>query len=143
MAWDITGIGSVLGLGGKLIDRLWPDPAARDAAKLELFKAQQAGEFKEMDQAFELAKAQVGVNAVEAGASSVFVAGWRPAIGWVCAAALAYQYIIRPLAQFGFALAGQQLPPLLGIDDNLWQLMLGMLGLGGLRSYEKTKGVSK
>lgn len=143
MAWDITGIGSVLDLGGKLIDRLWPDPAQRDAAKLELFKAQQAGEFKEMDQVFELAKAQVGVNAAEAGSGSVFVAGWRPAIGWVCAAALAYQYIVRPVAQFGFTLAGQQLPPLLGIDDNLWQLMLGMLGLGGLRSYEKAKGVAR
>jgi hypothetical protein len=140
---DITGIGSVLDFGGKLIDRIWPDPAQRDAAKLELFKAQQAGEFKELDQVFELAKGQIGINAVEAASPSGFTSGWRPAIGWVCAAALAYQYVGRPVLQLGFGLAGQVLPPLPGIDGELWQLMLGMLGLGGIRTYEKVKGVAR
>lgn len=139
---DITGISSVLDFGSKIIDRVWPDPQQAAAAKLELFKAQQAGEFKEMDQAFELAKAQIGVNQAEAGNGSVFVSGWRPAIGWVCAAALGYQYLLRPLAAWGFAAFGHQLPVLPGLDDNLWQLMMGMLGLGSLRSYEKVKGVA-
>ena len=142
MGMDITGIGSVLDFGGKLIDRIWPDPAQRDAAKLELFKAQQAGEFKALDQAFELAKAQTSINVTEAASASIFVAGWRPAIGWVCASALAYQYVARPLLQFGFAVGGHPLPPLPGIDDNLWQLMLGILGLGGLRSWEKVKSAA-
>jgi hypothetical protein len=140
---DITGISSVLDFGSKIIDRVWPDPAQAAAAKLELFKAQQAGEFKEMDQAFELAKAQIGVNQAEAGNGSVFVSGWRPAIGWVCAAALGYQYLLRPLVSWGVLAAGHSLPAMPGLDENLWQLMMGMLGLGGLRTFEKVKGASK
>lgn len=143
MGLDITGIGSVLDFGSKIIDRIWPDPAQRDAAKLELFKAQQAGEFKQMDQAFELAKAQIGVNQTEAANANLFTSGWRPAIGWVCAAALAYQYVGRPLVAWGFAVAGHPLSPMPGLDDNLWQLMLGMLGLGGLRTFEKIQGAAK
>lgn len=140
---DVTGISSVLDFGSKIIDRVWPDPAQAAAAKLELFKAQQAGEFKEMDQAFEIAKAQIGVNQVEAGNGAVFVSGWRPAIGWVCAAALAYQYLLRPLVSWGVLAAGHSLPPMPGLDENLWQLMMGMLGLGGLRTFEKVKGATK
>lgn len=143
MGFDITGIGSVLDFGSKIIDRIWPDPAQRDAAKLELFKAQQAGEFKQMDQAFELAKGQIGVNQAEAASANLFTSGWRPAIGWVCAAALAYQYVGRPLVAWAFAVAGHPLAPMPGLDDNLWQLMLGMLGLGGLRTFEKIQGASK
>lgn len=143
MGFDITGIGSVLDFGSKLIDRIWPDPAQRDAAKLELFKAQQAGEFKEMDQAFEIAKSQVSVNQIEASNGSLFVAGWRPFIGWVCGAALAYQYVARPLVMWGILSAGYTVPEMPGLDDNLWQLLLGMLGLGGLRTFEKVKGISK
>jgi hypothetical protein len=142
MNMDITGIGSLLDFGGKIIDRIWPDPAQRDAAKLELFKAQQAGEFKEMEQAFELAKAQIGVNAVEAASPSLFTSGWRPAIGWICGAALAYQYLLRPLVSWGVIAAGHPLPMMPGLDDNLWQLLMGMLGLGGLRTFEKVKGVA-
>lgn len=143
MGFDITGIGSVLDFGSKLIDRIWPDPVQRDAAKLELFKAQQAGEFKEMDQAFEIAKAQIGVNQAEAGNGSLFVSGWRPFIGWVCGAALTYQYVMRPLVMWGILSAGYSVPEMPGLDDNLWQLLLGMLGLGGLRTFEKVKGISK
>ena len=63
-------------------------------------------------------------------------------IGWVCALALAYQYLLKPLAMgilpnFGIAIA-----PLPGLDDNLWQLMMGMLGMGGLRTFEKVQGVA-
>ena len=137
---DITGIGSVLDFGSKIIDRVWPDPAQRDAAKLELFKAQQAGEFKEADQVFALAQGQIGVNAEEAKNANFFVSGWRPSIGWICSAALAYQYVVRPIATWGLLVAGHAVPPMPGLDDNLWQLLLGMLGLGGLRTFEKLKG---
>jgi len=140
---DITGISSVLDFGSKIIDRVWPDPQQAAAAKLELFKAQQAGEFKEMDQAFEIAKAQISVNQTEAGNGAVFVSGWRPAIGWVCACALAYQYLIRPIVSWGVVAIGHPLPAMPGLDENLWQLMMGMLGLGGLRTFEKVKGASK
>lgn len=143
MAFDLTGIGSALEFGGKILDRLVPDPAQRDAAKLELFKAQQAGEFKEMDQIFELAKGQQDINKTEAASPSLFVAGWRPAVGWVCVAALAYQYVGRPIIGWGVSAAGYVVPPMPGLDDALWQLLLGMLGLGGLRTYEKVRGAAQ
>jgi hypothetical protein len=139
---DITGIGSVLDFGSKIIERVWPDPAQRDAAKLELFKAQQAGEFKEMDQAFQIAQGQIAVNTEEAKSANLFTSGWRPSIGWVCSFALAYQYIVRPLLTWGLMATGHAIPPMPGLDDNLWQLLLGMLGLGGLRTVEKLKGAA-
>jgi hypothetical protein len=134
MAFD--PVSAALDIGGKLIDRLWPDPTQAAAAKLELLKLQQSGDLAQIT-------GQLEINKVEAANSSVFVAGWRPAIGWVCALALFYQYLVRPIAQGAFAAAGHPLPPLVGLDDNLWQLLLGMLGLGGLRTYEKVQGVTK
>lgn len=127
---------AVLDIGGKLIDRLWPDPAKRDLAKLELFKLHQAGELQ-------VIAGQIETNKVEAASASVFVAGWRPFIGWVCGAALAYQFVARPLLEFGFAAAGHPLPKLPGLDSTLWELLFGMLGLGGLRTVEKIKGVAR
>jgi len=121
---------ALLGLGGKLIDKLIPDPAARDAARLELLKLQQSGELATM-------VAQTDINKVEAANPSVFVSGWRPAIGWVCALAMAYQYLIRP-----FLVAFYPVLAFPGLDDNLWQLLAGMLGLGGLRTFEKLNGVA-
>lgn len=143
MALDIAGLGSIADFAGKVLDKIFPDPVARDAAKLELFKAQQAGELAELTAQWDNAKAQAAVNQVEAGSPSLFVSGWRPAVGWCCAAALMFQYIARPLIQWAGAISGHPLPPLPGIDDNLWQLMLGMLGLGGLRTFERVKGVAK
>lgn len=134
MAFD--PVSAALDIGGKLIDRLWPDPTQAAAAKLELLKLQQSGDLAQIT-------GQLEINKAEAQNSSVFVAGWRPAIGWVCAMALFYQYLVRPIAQGAFAAAGHPLPPLVGLDDNLWQLLLGMLGLGGLRTYEKVQGVTK
>jgi hypothetical protein len=123
-------VDALLGLGGKLIDKLIPDPAARDAAKLELLKLQQSGELAAM-------VAQTDINKVEAANPSVFVSGWRPAVGWVCALAMAYQYLIRP-----FLAAFYPVLTFPGLDDNLWQLLAGMLGLGGLRTFEKLNGVA-
>lgn len=139
---DITGIGSVLDFGSKIIDRIWPNPAERDAAKLELFKAQQAGEFKEMDQAFQLAQGQIGVNAVEAASSSLFVSGWRPAVGWCCAAAFAYKFVLAPSVAFGLAAAGHPVDlPVLDFSE-MSTVLFGMLGMGALRTAEKIRGVA-
>lgn len=129
-------ISAALDIGGKLIDRLWPDPTQAAQAKLELIKLQQSGELAQIT-------GQLDINKAEAGNASVFVAGWRPFIGWVCGMALVYQYLIRPLASWGCAAAGHPVPVMPGLDDNLWQLLLGMLGLGGLRTAEKIKGVAK
>jgi len=126
----MIGLDAILGIGSKLIDKLIPDPAAQDAARLELLKLQQSGELAAMT-------AQTEINKAEASNPSVFVSGWRPAIGWVCALAMGYQYLARP-----FMTAFLPALTFPGLDDNLWQLMMGMLGLGGLRTFEKTQGVA-
>ena len=132
---SLDPISAALDLGNTLITRIFPDPAQAANAKLELIKLQQSGELASMT-------AQTDINKVEASSSSLFVSGWRPAIGWVCALALAYQYLLRPLSGSIGAIFGVTIPPLPGLDDNLWQLMMGMLGMGGLRTYEKTQGVA-
>ena len=128
-------ISAALDLGNTLITRIFPDPAQAANAKLELLKLQQSGDLATMI-------AQTDINKEEAKSSSLFVSGWRPAIGWVCALALAYQYLLRPLAGTVASIFGIIIPPLPGLDDNLWQLMMGMLGMGGLRTFEKVQGVA-
>jgi hypothetical protein len=134
---DITGIGSIFQFGTALIDKVFPDPAQREAAKLELFKAQQAGEFKEMDNALELAKGQMSINLEESKSPSIFASGWRPFIGWICGTGLAYQFLIYPvLVAF--------IPKIVQLDmGTLLTLLAGMLGLGAMRTTEKINGVAK
>ena len=109
-------------------------------------KAKLAHEIATMSEkhAQELAKGQLEVNKVEAGHRSRFVAGWRPFIGWICGAALAWHFVVAPLLTFVFAYLGADLPQLPSFDmDALMTVLLGMLGLGGLRTFEKAKGLSK
>jgi len=92
----------------------------------------------------ELAKGQLEVNAAEAKHRSIFVAGWRPFIGWTCGVALCWHFVAAPLVTFIAAYAGVSLPQLPTFDmDSLMTVLLGMLGLGGLRTYEKQKGLTK
>jgi hypothetical protein len=132
---SLDPISAALDLGNTLISRIFPDPVQADQAKLELLKLQQSGDLAIMT-------AQTDINKVEASSSSLFVSGWRPAIGWVCALALAYQYLLKPLLM-GFLPMFNITLALPGLDDNLWQLMMGMLGMGGLRTFEKIQGVAK
>jgi len=95
-------------------------------------------------QAHEAAMAQVATNQAEAKHRSIFVAGWRPFIGWTCGIALAYHFVLAPFILFGVSVAGVEIPPLPVFDmDSLMTVLLGMLGLGGLRTYEKSKGLTK
>lgn len=141
MAFD--PISAALDIGGKLIDRLWPNPEQRDAAKLELLKMQQSGELAILASETELAKGQQAINVEEAKSASLFVAGWRPFIGWVCGSAYAYVYVIQPFLVFILTAAGKPVTlPVVNFGD-MATVLLGMLGLGSMRSYEKVKGVSK
>lgn len=95
-------------------------------------------------QAHEAAMAQVEVNKAEAQHRSIFVAGWRPFIGWVCGVALAYHFVLAPFIVFGVAWIGAEIPEIPTFDmDSLMTVLLGMLGLGGMRSFEKAKGLTK
>ena len=92
----------------------------------------------------EIAMAQIEVNKAEAQSSSVFKGGWRPFIGWVCGFAFAYHFILQPVLIFGVGVAGIQLPALPEFDmSQMMPVLLGMLGLGGLRTFEKQKGITK
>lgn len=92
----------------------------------------------------QLALAQVEVNKAEAASNSVWKGGWRPFVGWVCGAAFAYHFVLQPLAIFGLAAYGMEVPPLPNFDmGQLMTVLMGMLGLGGLRSFEKYKHVAK
>ncbi len=121
---------------GTLIDRLIPDRAAAEKAKAEM-------EQQLVTAANAAAMAQVEVNKVEAAHSSVFVAGWRPSIGWVCAAGLAWAFVVAPVASWALMVLGikAELPAIQ--FDYLFELVLAMLGIGGLRTFEKLRGVAR
>ena len=131
----------LLSIGGKLIDRIFPDPAARDAAKLRLLELNQAGELEFLRADTQLALEQIKVNQAEASSPSLFKGGWRPFIGWTAGVGLAYQFIARPFLAWacGFDGATCLAPPALDLTD-LIALVTGMLGLGGMRTTERLKG---
>lgn len=92
-------------------------------------------------QAHESVMAQIEVNKAEAASASLFKGGLRPAVGWVCAMALFYHFILQPVLLFVVAVAGVAIPALPEFDmASLMPILLGMLGLGGLRTVEKIKG---
>jgi hypothetical protein len=119
----------------KLIDRI-PDPAAREKARLEAEATLLAASIEEM-------RGQVEINKVEAGNASVFVAGWRPAIGWSCALAFAFMYVVSPIIVWLGGIFGFSLPQPRFDADALMSLTFGMLGIAGFRTFEKVKGVAR
>lgn len=123
-------ISALFEVGSKVLDRILPDPAQQAAAKLELLKLQQSGELAQIS-------GQMEINKVEAANSSIFVSGWRPSIGWICGAGFAVQFVIGPLAEWGSALAGHPVKFPQMDTGTMMPLLLGMLGLGGLRTAEK------
>lgn len=125
-------ISAALDIGGKLIDRLWPNPEEAAKARLELLRMQQAGEL-----------AQIGVNTAEAAHPSIFVSGWRPAVGWVCVAACTWNWLALPALRLAADLYGH--PINVGPADlaEMWPVLMGMLGLGGLRTVEKLNGAAR
>ena len=126
---------------GNLMDRLFPDPKAAADAKLEVMRLAQSGELAQLNADVQLATGQIEVNKVEAASTSLFVAGWRPAVGWICAAAFAFKFIGGPAAFVLSQWVGH--PIVLPVFDftEMSTILLGMLGLGGLRTVEKVKRV--
>ena len=121
----------------KLLDKAIPDKDERNRLAHEI--ATMAAKH-----AHESALAQIDVNKEEAKHRNVFVAGWRPFIGWTCGVALAWHFVAAPMVMFVSAYVGVNLPELPVFDmDSLMTVLLGMLGLGGLRTYEKQKGITK
>ena len=127
---------------GNLLDRIFPDPKIAGDAKLEVMKLAQSGELAQLNADVQLATGQTEVNKVEASNTSLFVSGWRPAIGWVCGAAFAFKFILGPSAVVLMAMLGH--PITLPVFDftEMSTILMGMLGLGALRTVEKVKGAA-
>jgi hypothetical protein len=130
-----------------LIGRFFPDPEKQAEAQRALLQMQQNGELALLASETDLAKLQLQVNVEEAKHANIFVSGWRPCCGWVCAAAFAYSYVLLPTLQFfvftfGTATMAEQLAkaPALELSE-MMPVLLGMLGLSGLRTTERIKGV--
>lgn len=140
MPWD-----SVIDLIKTGIDKIWPDKTEAEKAKAALAQAQLQGALKDMEEQWENAKAQIEVNKQEAASNSVFIAGWRPFIGWTCGSAFAYAYVLQPIVVMVSNTIGHPIDPakLVKLDfDQINPVLFGMLGLGAMRTYEKVKGVA-
>jgi len=135
----------VAGLLRDVLDRFVADPkdkaAAIEAAQSRAFELATRGTFAERAE-LEQSAGQVATNQAEATSPSLLVAGWRPAVGWICASGFAMQFVISPMAEWLAALAGHPVKfPVLDMGTML-TLLGGMLGLGSLRTVEKVKGVA-
>lgn len=127
---------------GQILDKVLPDKGASDAAKLELVKMAQAGELAQLQADVTLATGQTDINKIEAGSNRLFVAGWRPFVGWICGLAVAFKFIGGPMLFMVAQAIGHPVALPNIATEELWPLLLGMLGLGGLRTVEKVKGAA-
>ncbi len=128
---------------GSFIDKLLPDPQAAADAKLKMLEMAQAGELAQLTAEVEMAKGQNAVNQAEAGSASIFVAGWRPFIGWTCGVTVAFKYVGGPLLVMLTQMTGHAVELPVIDSSELWPVLMGMLGLGGFRTIEKIKGATK
>lgn len=128
-------VAPLLEFGQSLLNRFFPNEEERRKAEAQFLKDAMDGELKQVI-------AQLQINATEAAHPSVWVAGWRPFYGWAGGAGFVYATILQPLLGWVAAVKGWPAPPTLNIEL-LWVVITGMLGIGGLRTYEKRTGVSK
>ena len=135
MGIDIAGIGSIADLANGIIGKIWPD-------KTQVERDQMAQAMVILQGEISASQAQIDTNKAEAASSSIFVSGWRPFIGWVCGGACAWNWVGLPVAVF---ISNAVHHPLIMAPADLTQmlpLLLGMLGLGSLRTVEKINGVA-
>jgi len=126
---------SIVGVAQTLIDKLIPDPKQKADALMKLEEMKQNGDLA-------VIAGQNDINKIEAANSSIFISGWRPAVGWVCVFALAYAMVVSPILAGVCLIFGKAVVmPAISIEF-LGSLLLGMLGLGGMRTIEKLNGVA-
>lgn len=131
-----AAIGPVFSFLDDALKRAFPDKTERERIQAQLQAEMLKGDIG-------LLQSQLQVNSVEAASSSLFVAGWRPFIGWTCGAALAYSYIAQPFMAFAIGCFAWKLPPLPVLDGaSLSTILMGMLGIAGMRTYEKVMKVA-
>lgn len=137
MGLPIPIVGDLIKSGFDLIDNLFTSDEEKAAERFKITELAQKGDLAELQAHVSLLQGQMAINAKEAGHKSVFVAGWRPFVGWVCGFGLLYVSLVEPIARFTATMFGYDgdFPV---IDTSLtMQVLLGMLGIAGMRSYDK------
>lgn len=125
----------------KVLGAVIPDPKAAAEANLRVLELAQKGELAWLDADVKLAVGQMAINQEEAKDPSLFKSGWRPAVGWLCVAGFAYMAVIRPIVPWLVQVVGIQVPPMPPVDTSeIMAILMGMLGLGGMRTAERLKG---
>tara|TARA_R110000751_G_scaffold264840_1_gene363940 strand:- start:24 stop:461 length:438 start_codon:yes stop_codon:yes gene_type:complete len=134
---------AALDVGKSLIEKIWPDPVKQSQEIRKLQELHQKGDLAVLNAEVQLLLGQINVNAAEANHKSIFVAGWRPFVGWVCGFGLLYASVIEPLMRF-IATVNDYTGTFPVLDTTItMQVLLGMLGLGLMRTKEKEKGTHK
>lgn len=134
-------ISALFSVGQSVIERIWPDPNKRAEEMRKLEEMKQRGDLAELEAHVKLLTGQLEINKMEAQHKSAFVAGWRPFVGWVGGVSLAYIGVLEPLLRFIAKVAGYDGEfPILDTSITL-QVLLGMLGIGTMRSFDKKNGV--
>jgi Holin of 3TMs, for gene-transfer release len=132
---DTNPLATILNLGTAIIDRVIPDKSAAAAAKAQLIQSEVNGDLQQLHD-------QVSVDLAEAANQSVFVAGWRPFVGWGCGVAFIYAFVVQPAVQFALVAFHSNFDvtklPKLDIST-MMPVLLGMLGLGAMRSWDKSQ----
>lgn len=122
----------------EIVGRFVPDPEQKAKMQLEVMRLQQEGAFKELEAQVQQDIAQMEVNKVEAASENTFKSGWRPAVGWICAFVIVTEMIFRPYLPWLMEVFGFYVPPVPSIDSEMfWALVTGLLGLSGMRSFDK------
>jgi len=136
MGFDLTGLSAIADLASNLVGRFFPDKTEQEKAQLSLV-------LTTMQNQMSMNQGQMDTNKVEAGSPSLFVSGWRPFVGWVCGAACAWNWIGLPVIKAGLLAFNQDASALQPADlTQMLPLLFGLLGMGALRTYEKTQGVA-
>jgi hypothetical protein len=125
---DLTGLGSVADLAKLVVGKVWPDKTAQEQAEAAAALVAMQG--------------QLDANKAEAASPDLFVSGWRPFVGWVCGLACAWNWIGLPVGKAILAACGQEMSIAPANLTEILPLLLGLLGMGSLRTYEKTQGVA-
>lgn len=135
-----TLLTTLIGPLADLVGRWIPDPQKKAEVQLEMMRLAQAGELEQIKAAIQAATAQTDINRADASGSAM-QRNWRPLIGWVCAGALAWDGILKPVFIFVATASGHPLPPLPTLtSEQIYSITFGLLGLGGFRTIEKIKG---
>ncbi len=134
---------AALDVGKSLIEKIWPDPTKQSEELRKLEELHQKGDLAVLNAEVQLLLGQISVNAAEANHKSIFVAGWRPFVGWVCGFGLLYASVIEPLMRF-IAKLNEYSGTFPVLDTTItMQVLLGILGLGVMRTQEKKNGTHK